>query len=78
MGVAGGGEGRSEGEPIGSSWNAGEGVLLALRRLEHEMTRLYVAIYKVRPPTDAERWNGMARRAMTDAAYARKLFGDRS
>jgi hypothetical protein len=42
------------------------------------MTVLQVAIYKVRPPTDAERWNGMARRAMTDAAYARKLYGDRS
>lgn len=34
------------------------------------MTRLHVAIYKVRPPTDAERWNGMV--------IDRKVHGDRS
>jgi hypothetical protein len=42
------------------------------------MTVLQVAIYKVRPPTDTERWNGMVRRALVDADYARKVYGDRS
>lgn len=43
--------------------------------LEHEMKLLEVAIYRYRPRTPAEIWNGMARRMMVDAAYVREVTG---
>lgn len=44
-----------------------------MRRLEVALARLNVDLNRSRPPTDAERWNGLARRYMLDAAYQREV-----
>ena len=44
-----------------------------MRRLEVALNHLRVVVSINRPKTDAERFNGMARRYMTDAVYRREV-----